>query len=207
VQTLGVPGTPGTDETHFNRPTFLAWLPDSTMYVADGYANTRVVKFDKDGKFLMTWGEKGNPPNDTRPGTFDAVHGVVVDPDTRKVYVTDRSSHRIEVFDENGKFLDQFSTGSPSTPQMLFMSADKHLWIADNSTSKILKYDLNGQFLYSWGSQGEWPGAMWNVHGMSVDQDGNLYLAEVNNGRPQKFRPRTGARQTLVVGQPIRSAW
>jgi peptidylamidoglycolate lyase len=204
VQTLGVRGVPGTDETHFNRPTFLAWMPDSTMFVSDGYANTRVVKFDKDGKFLMTWGEKGTPPNDTRPSTFDAVHGVAFDPDTRRVYVTDRSSHRIQVFDENGKYLDQFSTGSPSTPQVLYLSSDKHLWIADNVTSKILKYDTNGQFLYSWGSQGEWPGAMWNVHGMSVDQEGNLYLAEVNNGRPQKLKPRAGANPAFLVGPPIR---
>jgi DNA-binding beta-propeller fold protein YncE len=204
VQTLGVRGTPGTDPSHFNRPTFLAWLPDSTLYVADGYANTRVVKFDKDGKYLTAWGEKGTPGNDTRPSTFDAVHGVVVDPQTRRVYVTDRSSHRIQVFDENGKYLDQFSTGAPSTPQVLYMSADKHLWIADNSTSKIVKYDMDGNYLYSWGSQGEWPGAMWNVHGMSIDQDGNLYLAEVNTGRAQKFRPRAGASGALLIGQPMR---
>jgi peptidylamidoglycolate lyase len=204
VQTLGVRGTPGTDASHFNRPTFLAWLPDSTMYVADGYANTRVVKFDKDGKYLTSWGEKGTPGNDTRPSTFDAVHGVVVDPQTRRVYVTDRSSHRIQVFDENGKYLDQFSTGAPSTPQVLYMSADRHLWIADNATSKIVEYDMDGNYLYSWGSQGEWPGAMWNVHGMSVDQDGNVYLAEVNNGRAQKLRPRAGANRALLIGQPMR---
>ncbi|MEQ1886914.1 MAG: hypothetical protein ABL967_17770 [Bryobacteraceae bacterium] len=204
VQTLGVPGEPGTDDKHFNRPTFLSWLPDSTLYVSDGYANTRVVKFDKDGKFLMTWGEKGNPPDDTRPGFFDAVHGVQVDPDTRRVYVTDRSSHRIQVFDENGKFIDQFSTGKPSTPQVLLLTADKHLWIADNETSKIVKYDLEGHYLYSWGSGGQWPGAMWNIHGMSVDPDGNFYLAQVNNGWPTKFKPRAGANPEMLVGQPIR---
>ena len=207
VQTLGVKGVAGNDSTHFNRPTFLTWLPDSTLYVADGYANTRVVKFDKDGKFLTAWGEKGAPPNDTRPGTFDAVHGVVVDPDTRRVYVTDRSSARIQVFDENGTYLDQFPTGSPSTPQVLYMSADKHLWIVDNDTSKVIKYTMDGHYVYSWGSRGDWPGALWNVHGMSVDQEGNLYLAEVNNGRAQKFRPRPAADQALIVGKPVRSAW
>ena len=112
VQTLGTPNEPGADDKHFNRPTFLAWLPDGTLFVSDGYANTRVVKFDKDGKYLTAWGQKATPPNDTRPGYFDAVHGVVTDPDTRRVYVTDRSDHRIQVFDENGKFLDQFSTGN-----------------------------------------------------------------------------------------------
>ena len=205
VKTMGVKGVSGTDSTHFNRPTFLAWLPDGTMFVSDGYANTRVVKFDKDGKFLLQWGEKGNPPNDTRPGMFSAVHGVQVDPGTRKVYVTDRDSHRIQVFDENGKFIDQFSTGKPSTPQVLLLTQDKHLWIADNETSKIVKYDLEGHYLYSWGSGGQWPGAMWNVHGMSVDTEGNLYLAQVNNGWPTKFKPRAGANPDFLVGQPMKA--
>jgi len=207
VQTLGVPGEPGTDAGHFNRPTFLAWLPDSTLFVTDGYANTRVVKFDSDGNFLLTWGEAGTPPNDTRPGYFNAVHGVVIDPDTRRVYVTDRTNRRVQVFDENGQFLHQFGTGNPSTPQYLYLGADRNLWIADNATSKIVKYDMEGHYLYSWGSQGQWPGAMWNVHGMSVDQEGNLYIAEVNNGRAQKFVPRPGANPDLLVGLPLRSAW
>jgi sugar lactone lactonase YvrE len=47
---------------------------------------------------------------------------------------------------------------------------------------------------------------MWNVHGMSVDQDGNFYIAEVNNGRAQKFRPRPGANKAMLMGQPIRPA-
>jgi peptidylamidoglycolate lyase len=158
VQTLGIKGVSGNDNTHFNRPTFLAWLPDSTMFVSDGYANTRVVKFDKDGKFLMTWGQKSTTPNDTTPGTFNAVHGVQVDAETRKVYVTDRENHRIQVFDENGKFLDQFSTGNPSTPQVLYLAADKSLWTADNDTSKIVKFDIEGHYLYSWGSQGSGQG-------------------------------------------------
>ncbi len=207
VQTLGVAGEPGTDEGHFNRPTFLAWLPDSTLFVADGYANSRVVKFDQDGNFLLTWGQEGNPPNDTRPGFLNAVHGIQVDPDTRRVYVTDRTNRRIQVFDENGEFLHQFSTGDPSTPQFLYLDTDRNLWVADNATSKIVKFDTGGHFLYSWGSQGQWPGAMWNVHGISVDQEGNLYLAEVNNGRPQKFRPREGANRNFLAGLPLRSAW
>jgi sugar lactone lactonase YvrE len=207
VQTLGVKGEAGTDGGHFNRPTFLTWLPDSTLFVADGYANTRVVKFDRDGKYLASWGEKSNRENDTTPGTFNAVHGVVADPQTRRVYVTDRENARIQVFDENGKFLDQFSTGGPSTPQVLYLSADKHLWIVDNDTSKVVKYDMDGRYQYSWGSRGEWPGALWNVHGISVDQEGNLYLAEVNNGRAQKFRPRGDADPAHLVGKPIRAAW
>ena len=65
--------TPGNDEKHFNRPTDIAWLPDGTFFVSDGYGNTRVVKFDKNGKFLMTWGQKGNEPTETRPGYMNTV--------------------------------------------------------------------------------------------------------------------------------------
>ena len=205
VKTLGTPNQPGNDEKHFNRPTFINWLPDGTMFVADGYGNTRVVKFDKDGKFLMTFGQPSNPPDDTRPSVFKDVHGVVFDPQTRRVFVTDRADHRIEIFDENGKFLDQWSTGKPSTPQFLYMAADRSVWIADGTTAKIIKFDLDGHYLYAWGSQGDFPGALWNVHGMSVDPDGNLYLAEVNNGRAEKFRLRAGANSALLIGQRIRA--
>ena len=207
VKTLGTPNVAGEDEKHFNRPTFINWLPDGTMFVTDGYGNTRVVKFDKDGNYLMAWGQRASPPDDKRPGYFDAVHGVVFDTDRHRVFVTDRSDHRVEIFDENGKFLDQWSTGKPSTPQFLYKAADGSVWIADGTTSKILKFDMDGHFLYSWGSMGDWPGAMWNVHGMSLDQEGNLYLAEVNNGRAEKFRPRPGANPALLVGQPVRAAW
>jgi peptidylamidoglycolate lyase len=206
VKTLGTPNQSGNDEKHFNRPTFINWLPDGTMFVTDGYGNTRVVKFDKDGKFLMTFGQPSNPPDDMRPSVFKDVHGVVFDPPTHRVFVTDRADHRIEIFDENGKFLDQWSTGKPSTPQFLYMAADRSVWIADGTTAKIIKFDLDGHYLYSWGSQGDWPGALWNVHGMSVDPEGNLYLAEVNNGRAEKFRPRSGANPALLIGQRMRAA-
>jgi hypothetical protein len=207
VQTLGTPNEPGADDKHFNRPTFLAWFPDSTLFVADGYNGTRVAKFDKDGKFLLDWGKRGSPPNETRPGYFNAVHGIAVDPVTRRVYVNDRTNRRCQVFDENGKFLDQWTYGNPSTVYSFYISADRYLWAPDSKTWKLLKYDLDGHFLYSWGTQGDWPGGMWGVHGISVDQEGNLYFAEVSNGRAQKFRPRKGANPDYLVGQPVRAAW
>jgi peptidylamidoglycolate lyase len=207
LQTIGTPNEQGDDESHLGGPTFLAWLPDGTMFLADGYKNTRVVKFDKNGKYLTAWGQRGNPPNETRPGYFNTVHGIAVDPMTRRVFVTDRENRRTQVFDENGKFLAQWSYGSMSSVYFLYMSADRHLWAADATTSKILEYDLEGHFLYSWGTNGDWPGALWGVHGMSVDQEGNLYVAEVENGRVQKFRPRKGANPELLVGQPVRAAW
>src|SRR5438477_621843 len=208
VQTIGTAKVSGADGTHFNRPTFLAWLPDSTMFVSDGYNGTRVAKFDKNGKFLLDWGMKGTPPNEKRPGYMNNVHGIAVDPQTRRVFVNDRANHRIQVFDENGKYLYEWSPGEePSDIHLIYIGADRTLWAFDRGTSKMLKYDLDGHFLYSWGVWGGFAGGFWGVHGFSVDQEGNFYVSEVDNGRVQKFRPRAGANPAFLVGKPVYSAW
>jgi len=207
VETIGTPGQAGADGTHFNRPTFLAWLPDSTMFVSDGYNGTRVAKFDKNGKFLLDWGLKGNPPNETRPGYFNVVHGLAVDPVSKRVYVSDRGNRRMQVFDENGKFIEQWPFAQPSSVNFLYVGADRGLWAFDDTTAKIVKYDPHGHLLYAWGTLGDWPGGLFNIHGASVDQEGNLYIAEVANGRAQKFVPRRGANPNFIVGKPVYSAW
>jgi DNA-binding beta-propeller fold protein YncE len=207
LQTIGTPDQSGADATHFDRPTFLTWLPDSTMFVADGYNGTRVAKFDKNGKFLLAWGEKGNPPTEMRPGYFNVVHGIAADPVTHHVYVCDRGNKRIQVFDENGKFLDQWPLDKYSSVNFLYISADRHLWAADDRDSKIVEYDLDGHLLYAWGTLSDNPGGLFNTHGISVDQEGNFYVAEVGNGRAQKFHPRAGADPSKLVGKPVYSAW
>jgi len=208
LQTIGEPNVHASDDKHFYRPTFIAWLPDGTFFVGDGYANTRVVKFDKNGKYLLAWGEKGNPPNEKRPGYFNTVHGVAVDTPTRRVFVNDRQNHRVQVFDENGKYLKEWSFGPPpSDIHLIYIGADRALWAFDRGTSKMLKYDLDGHFLYSWGTWGDFPGGFWGVHGIAVDQEGNFYAAAVDSGGVQKFRPRPGANPAFLVSKPIYSAW
>jgi 6-bladed beta-propeller len=207
--TLGTPRQRGEDDTHFNRPTFLVFMDANTMYLADGYDGTRVIKYDMNGKKLLQWGQKGTPPNEKRPGYFNSVHGIAVDPSTRRVYVNDRTNGRVQVFDENGKYLDEWNFGPrpPMDIHSFIVTSDRKLWAADQGTHKILGYDLEGHFVYSWGSWGEYPGGMWGVHGMSTDQEGNLYVAEVNNGRIQKYRPRQGANPAFLVGKPWKGVW
>jgi hypothetical protein len=77
----------------------------------------------------------------------------------------------------------------------------------DRNTHKMLKYDLDGRLLYAWGTVGDFPGTLWGVHGISTDQEGNLYVAEVDAGRFQKFVPRPGANPAYLVGKPVYSAW
>jgi len=208
VQTIGTYGEPGNDATHFNRPTFMDWFPDGGFVVADGYNGTRVVTFDKDGKYVTSWGQRGETGKETRPGYFNNVHGIAVDPKTRRVFVNDRGNHRVQVFDEHGTFLDQWSFGpNPSDIHLFSIFSDGYLWAADRGTNRMLKYDLTGTFMYSWGTWGDFPGGMWGVHGFSVDQEGNVYVAEVDNGGAQKYRPRKGANPAMMLGNPIRSAW
>lgn len=158
VQSIGTYGEVGADETHFNRPTFMAWFPDSSFIVADGYNGTRVVKFDADGNYLTSWGQKGSPPNETRPAYWNNVHGVAVDPATNRVFVNDRGNRRIQVFDENGEYLYEWSVGARGNVHMFIITEDGHLWAADRNSHKLLKYDLDGNFLYSWGTFGDFPG-------------------------------------------------
>ncbi len=208
VQTIGTPNVAGADATHFNRPTFMAWMPDGSFYVADGYNGTRVAKFDVNGEFLLDFGMAGEGGEETRPGYMNNVHGVAVDVETGRVFVNDRDNHRIQIFDENGTYLSEWKINvRPSSLHFVQIGADRTLVTFDRNTHKMLKYDLEGHLLYSWGTVADFPGTLWGVHGVSTDQEGNLYVAEVDAGRFQKFRPRAGADPTTLIGKPVYSAW
>ena len=208
VQTIGTKGEDGADETHFNRPTFMAFLPDGSMFVADGYNGNRVVKLDRDGAFVTAWGELGERGTETRPNYFNTVHGIAADPETGYVYVSDRSNRRIQVFDENGAFIRQWPVGQGTNLQFLIVPGDRSgVWGFTDRVSKVVKWDFEGHLLYAWGVLGDVPGTFLNMHGASVDQQGNLYTVEVGNGRVQKFRPRAGANPEFLVGPPVYAAW
>jgi len=106
------------------------------------------------------------------------------------------------VFDENGKYLDQFQ--KIAQPYHIRISDDQYLWVFSGPLDKFLKYDLNGHLLYAWGTHGTTPGLFWAVHEFSADAAGNLYTAEVFGGRVQKFKPRPGADPThFFKPQPL----
>ena len=204
VMTLGTKGQRGRDAGKlFDRPTDIDWLPDGTFFISDGYGGKRVAKFDKDGKFLMDWGAAPKDPKKPGPNEWNTVHSIAISKD-RRLYVVDRGHRRMQIFDENGKFLDMFTTGVRSSPYFHMITADQNLWISDGGTQRILKYDLKGNYLYGWGGPGGHPGGFEGPHQFTVDQEGNLYVAEVFNGRVQKFRPKPGADKNKLIGQELR---
>jgi hypothetical protein len=204
VMTLGTVGQRGRDAGKlFDRPTDIDWLPDGTFFISDGYGGTRVAKFDRDGKFIKDWGGPPKDPNNPGPNEFDTVHSIAISKDQR-LFVVDRTHRRFQIFDLDGNFLSMFSTGTNSSPYYHYISTDQNLWVGDGGTNRILKYDLDGHFLYGWGGRGGQPGTFNGPHQITTDQDGNLYVAEVFNGRVQKFRPKPNADPSKVAGQELR---
>ena len=202
--TLGESGIFGDndDPTHFRRPTDIAFVPDGSFFISDGYGNTRVLKFDKNGKFVKMWGTRGSGP-----GQFDTPHAIASDRNGR-IYVADRGNDRIQIFDQEGKLLDIWP--NITNPYTIRISEDGYAWVSSGVLNEFLKYDLNGKLLYHWGTYGTAPGEMWSVHEFSADSDGNLYTAEVFGGRAQKFAPKPGADPAKVFHQqklmPMRSS-
>jgi DNA-binding beta-propeller fold protein YncE len=210
VLTLGQMGVEGRGPNTFARPTDIAWLPDGTFFISDGYHGKRVAKFDKDGKFIKDWGTAPKDPKNPGPNEWNTVHSIAISED-RRLFVADRQHERIQVFDEEGKFLKMFSlredhwpAAAHSLPYYIMITDDQFLWMGDGGTQRIVKYDLDGNYLFSWGQPGGQPGQFWGPHQMTVDQAGNLYVAEVQNGRIQRFEPKANADPAQLIGQEFR---
>ncbi|HYL39367.1 MAG TPA: peptidyl-alpha-hydroxyglycine alpha-amidating lyase family protein [Bryobacteraceae bacterium] len=131
--TLGKKGVAGPAEDEFDAPTDVAIAPNGDIFVADGHSgggtatgNARIVKFDKNGKFIKTWGKKG-----MGPGEFDVPHTLAVDSRGR-LFVGDRQNNRIQIFDQNGKFIAvwyQFSR-----PSGIHIDKNDLLYVADSES-------------------------------------------------------------------------
>ncbi len=196
--TLGEKGVIANDDKHFGRPADIAFLPDGSFYIADGYANTRVVKFDKNGKYLFQWGSDG-----PGPGQFKVqVHDVAVDPKGR-VFVADRGNNRVQIFDPNGKYLDEWD--NIRAPSYVNITKDGSVWVVSGQGNRIAKYDMNGKLLTQFGTYGAFPGGFDDPHDMSVDAAGNLYVAIFSTQKVgvEKYVPRPDADRSRIIG----AAW
>jgi sugar lactone lactonase YvrE len=128
--TLGKAGVPGDGPDTFNQPSDVITAPNGDIFVADGHGgntNARIVKFDKNGKFIKAWGKKG-----TAPGDFDTPHSLAMDSRGR-LFVADRNNNRIQIFDQDGKFLDEWKQFSRISGLYI---RDDVLYAADSESNK-----------------------------------------------------------------------
>lgn len=164
---LGHKGVSGASHDTFNLPTDVAFAPNGDFYISDGYAGNRVVKFSHDGRYLLEWGTRG-----TGPGQFELPHNLAIDAEG-KVYVSDRETHRIEVFDPNGRFITEWPVFEAVSG--VVMTKDQHLWAGG------VLLNLKGEVL------GRLPNATAaGCHAVAVTDSGDVYLAQLS-GKVQKF--------------------
>jgi hypothetical protein len=129
--TLGKSGVGGPGTDTFDQPTEVAIAPNGDIFVADGHgtaptANARIMKFDKNGKFIKTWGKKGNGP-----GEFDVPHTLAFDSKGR-LFVGDRQNNRIEIFDQDGRFIaDWKQFGRPSG---IYIDKNDVMYVGDSES-------------------------------------------------------------------------
>jgi DNA-binding beta-propeller fold protein YncE len=187
LMVLGRKGYAGDTPELFNKPTDVAFSAAGDIFVSDGYGNNRVVKFDRNGKFVKAWGKKG-----AGPGDFDLPHAIVVDAKDR-VYVADRTNKRIQIFDFEGRVIGQWS--HVGTPWGLYITGDKEtnqkLFMSDGNANRVLQLDLDGKVIGSFGGPGRMPGELSFAHALAVTPTGDIYVSEILNWRVQKFA-RTG---------------
>ncbi len=177
--TLGTKGKAGESKDRFNKPADVAFGAAGEVYVADGYGNSRVVKFAADGKYLKAWGKKGKGE-----GEFNLPHAIFVDGKGR-VHVGDRENNRVQVFDPEGRFLAQWKdTGAPFG---LSLAPEARVLLADGRANEAKVLDLAGKVLARWGAKGTASGQFDLPHGICADSRGAVYVAEVTGQRVQKF--------------------
>ena len=165
----------------FDEPNDVAFGPDGEIYVSQGHGKgeSRVLKFDRNGDFVTTWGGEGSAP-----GQFRVPHSIVMT-DDGLLFVADRSNQRIQVFDRDGNFVRE--SPHPGTPCGLCLCRDqRHIMLAHGHAGKIMKLDLYGKVLGVTGGQGKGPNRYGEAHFLALSNDERrIYVADTLNWRVQ----------------------
>ena len=198
VQSGGAPANPGGRGgagsgsggagDQFLRPSDVAWDGEGNIFVADGHgANARVAKFDKHGRFLLSWGSRGPDP-----GQFDTPHSIAADA-AGNVYVADQGNKRIQIFDGGGKFKSQITNAgvpaavcvSPGAHQYLYSAHAGDQYGMDDAA--IYKFELDGRLIGRFGKAGKQMKEFGLVNAIDCRFENVLFVGELTNWRVQKL--------------------
>ena len=213
---------PNPGPLDFGQNAVLAFFLDGDFLVGDGYRNGRIIRFDAQGEFVSEFGSVGSGP-----GQFDLIHGIAVDADSR-IYVSDRLNHRVQISAEDGTLLDQWP--DIWDPVAIMVDVNGFVWVLDATLNRILRYNTDGQLLDYFGTYGkvlslgrpgftcsdeeavaaagldpDHAGACGGFalpHQMSVDSEGNVYVAQFGGPGIDKYVPKPGADPSRLIGQP-----
>ena len=189
--TLGTKGKAGewneaAGSQLFNEPNDIVFGANGDVFVTQGHTpgagkgDPRVLKFDKTGKFIKTWGGKG-----TEPGKFDVAHGIAIDA-KGLLWVTDRENQRIQIFDQDGKYIREVKyAGLPCSLDI----GSQYIYMVNGFAGQLLRMDLDGKVLAAVGkpgAAGSW-GEFGEAHFIAVSPKGEIYVADSVNRAVQKF--------------------
>jgi streptogramin lyase len=190
----------------FRQVTDMTWDSNDNLYISDGYINSRVAKYDKDGNWVGSWGEPG-----TGPGQFNTLHSIAIDAQNR-IYVADRGNLRIQVFDTSGALLNTIKIDSsapantpvlignrpteaspgnmhPGSPWTVCITPGpvQYLYVSDSYPGRIYKLSLDGKLLGWLGGSGRTLKKFGWIHEIACPSENELYVAELLNWRAQKL--------------------
>jgi tripartite motif-containing protein 71 len=199
-------GTEGTGDGEFDSPTNIAIDSSDGVFIADS-GNNRIQKFDSSGNFITKWGTAG-----TADGELNNPNGIAIDVDNN-VYITDTGNNRIQKFDSSGNFITKWGTAGTADgelqlskdfgndrPAGIAIDSESNVYVTDVANSRIQQFDSSGNFITKWGelfivgeSSGDANGKFYEPRGITTDTLGNVFVADTQNNRIQKFGYRISA--------------
>jgi streptogramin lyase len=205
--TIGTPGKTGEGPNLLNKPTDMTVAPNGDVFVSDGYGNSRVAQFNREGKFIKAWGTMG-----TGRENFSLPHAIVLDSRGR-LYVADRNNVRVQVYNQSGRLLDSWR--DIIVPWGFWMTDRDEIWVCGSSPMPwrfdpkyptaplgcppkdqvFMKFNTEGKLLQLWSvpkaaDGNERPGECNWVHCLALDSKGNIYAGDIIGKRAQKFLRR-----------------
>ncbi len=206
--TIGQEGVEGNGPYTFDRPTGVAIAPNGDVFVADGHSpnksnSARVVKYSPDGKFIKEWGRMGS-----EPGNFREPHDIYIGGSKAYVYVADRRNNRIQVFDQDGKFITAWKQfGQPNS---VYVNNDDNIFVgadypsaearsgavaagsitAPNNRGIVIGNAITGELKYfipDPGDLSKMTDTGTPASGIAEDKRGNIYAADVGENNLRKY--------------------